>query len=114
MSADCLFCKIATGEIPAEKVYEDEALLAFRDIRPAAPTHILVIPKEHIATFNDLTPERDALVGRLLRTAGEIARREGLADGYRLVGNCLRAAGQEVMHIHVHLLGGRSLRWPPG
>lgn len=114
MAADCIFCRIASGEIPAEKVYEDEQLLAFRDIHPAAPTHVLLIPKEHIATFDDLTPEQDALTGALLRRAGEVAARLGLEKGYRLVGNCQRAAGQEVFHIHIHLLGGRSFGWPPG
>jgi RpiB/LacA/LacB family sugar-phosphate isomerase len=111
---DCIFCKIASGKVPAEKVFEDDDVLGFRDIHPAAPTHVLLIPKVHIPTLNDLTPEHDRLLGRLVRAAGEVAAREGLAAGYRLVGNCGRGAGQEVFHIHFHLLGGRPLDWPPG
>jgi histidine triad (HIT) family protein len=114
MDRDCLFCRIAAGEIPAEKLYEDEEILVFRDIHPAAPTHALVIPKAHVATFGDLAPGQDALAGRLLRVAALVARREGLGAGYRLVGNCGRGAGQEVFHLHVHLLGGRDFGWPPG
>ncbi|MCK4303487.1 MAG: histidine triad nucleotide-binding protein [Candidatus Eisenbacteria sp.] len=114
MEKDCLFCKIIAGEIPAEKVYEDERILGFKDIRPAAPFHALLIPKEHIPTFNDLGEAHDAMMGGLLRAAAAIARQEGLDEGYRLVGNCLKAAGQEVYHIHVHLLGGRGFNWPPG
>jgi histidine triad (HIT) family protein len=114
MPDDCLFCKIVAGEIPADKVYEDDEIVAFRDIRPAAPTHVLVIPKAHIPTLNDLTAEHDALMGRIVRVAQEIARDEGLSDGYRLVVNCLAGGGQVVFHLHAHLIGGRSLTWPPG
>jgi histidine triad (HIT) family protein len=114
MDSECLFCRIAAGEIPAEKLYEDDEILVLRDIHPAAPTHALVIPKRHIATFADLAPEQDGLAGRLLRVAARVARQEGLDAGYRLVGNCGRQAGQEVLHIHVHLLGGRDFGWPPG
>jgi histidine triad (HIT) family protein len=114
MESDCLFCKIVAGEVPAEKVYEDEHILGFRDIHPVAPTHALLIPKEHIATFKDLTPEHDGMMGALLRAAAQVAAQEGLDDGYRLVGNCMKAAGQVVFHLHVHLVGGRNLSWPPG
>ncbi len=114
MNGDCTFCRIAGGEIPTERLYEDDQILAFRDIHPAAPTHALVIPKAHIPTFDDLRPEHDLLIGRLLRAAQVIAQREGLTAGYRLVGNCGASAGQEVLHIHVHLLGGRPFGWPPG
>jgi histidine triad (HIT) family protein len=114
MPDDCLFCRIAAGEIPADKVYEDDEVVVFRDIHPAAPQHLLIIPREHIATFDDLLPEHDARIGRLVRRAAEVAARLGLTDGYRLVGNCQRGAGQEVFHIHIHMLGGRGLGWPPG
>jgi histidine triad (HIT) family protein len=114
MADDCIFCKIAAGEIPTETVYADDEFIAFRDIHPAAPQHVLLIPKEHIPTFNDLKAGHDARIGRLLRCAAEIASRLGLSEGYRLVGNCQRAAGQEVFHIHVHILGGRKFGWPPG
>jgi histidine triad (HIT) family protein len=112
---DCLFCKIARREIPATLVYEDERVAAFRDINPQAPTHILVIPKRHIATLNDLSTEDDQLVGELVRRAGAIAAERGLsAGGYRTVFNTNRDAGQTVFHIHLHLLGGRAMTWPPG
>ncbi len=112
---DCLFCKMVRGEIAPKKVYEDERVLAFRDINPQAPTHVLVIPREHIATINDLRPEHAALVGGLYLAAQEVARLEGLTgSGYRTVMNCGRDAGQAVFHIHLHVLGGRELRWPPG
>ena len=114
MPDDCLFCKIVAGEIPADKVYEDDEIVAFRDIRPVAPTHVLVIPKAHIPTLNDLTAEHDVLMGRIVRVAREIARDEGLSDGYRLVVNCLAGGGQVIFHLHAHLIGGRSLTWPPG
>jgi len=113
--ADCLFCKIAEKSIPAEVVFEDEEVVAFRDINPQAPTHILIIPREHIATLNDLTNKQAALVGRLVLVAKRLAQKAGIAeDGYRTVFNCNRAAGQAVFHIHLHLLGGRSMTWPPG
>jgi histidine triad (HIT) family protein len=112
---DCLFCKIARREIPATLVYEDERVAAFQDLNPQAPTHILVIPKRHIATLNDLSTEDDQLVGELVRRAGAIAAERGLsAGGYRTVFNTNRDAGQTVFHIHLHLLGGRTMTWPPG
>ncbi|MCK4412446.1 MAG: histidine triad nucleotide-binding protein [Candidatus Eisenbacteria sp.] len=114
MESGCIFCKIIAGEIPAEKVYEDDEILAFRDIQPAAPTHVLLIPKAHIPTVDDLEAGQDELIGRILRTAAVVARQEGLEAGYRLVTNCGRGAGQEVFHLHVHLLGGRPFGWPPG
>lgn len=113
--SDCIFCKIVAGEIPSETVYEDEEILAFEDVNPTAPTHVLVIPKRHIATVNDLSDAHAPLVGRLLVRAGTIAGERGLSeDGYRLVMNCMRGAGQTVFHIHLHLLGGRPFGWPPG
>lgn len=112
---DCIFCKIAAGEIPADKVYEDESVVAFRDLNPQAPTHVLVIPRRHIATVNDLSVDDEAVVGRLFTAAREIAAQEGIADvGYRTVMNCNEAGGQAVYHIHLHLLGGRMMNWPPG
>lgn len=113
--ADCLFCSIIEGKIPAQKVYEDDTCVAFRDIKPQAPTHVLIVPRKHIATLNDLTPEDAPLVGKLFLAAKEIATQEGVAEaGYRTVFNCNAAAGQAVFHIHLHLLGGRNLGWPPG
>lgn len=114
-TSDCLFCKIIAGEIPADIVYESDTALAFRDINPQAPTHVLVIPRKHIATLNDIDESDEALVGSLYSAAREIAAAEGIADdGYRAVMNCNAAAGQTVFHIHLHVLGGRSLQWPPG
>ena len=111
----CLFCRIVSGEIPASKVYEDADVLAFNDINPQAPLHVLVIPKRHISTTNDLSPQDDALIGTLVRRAAAIAREKGYADrGYRSVLNCNAEAGQTVFHIHLHLLAGRGLGWPPG
>jgi len=113
--SDCIFCKIANGEIPSDRVWEDEQLVAFRDLNPQAPTHILIIPKKHLSTLLEVESEDVELLGRLQIAAVEIARQEGLDDdGFRLVTNCLEGAGQSVFHIHVHLLGGRPLRWPPG
>lgn len=112
---DCLFCNISAGNIPAEFVYEDDGIVAFRDINPQAPTHILLIPRRHIPTINDLRPENGEQIGQLFLAARTVARNEGLAeDGYRVVMNCNRGAGQTVFHIHLHLLGGRPLTWPPG
>ena len=112
---DDLFLKIIQREIPADIVYEDEDVLAFRDIQPQAPVHILVIPKRHIATLNHLEDGDQLLLGKLVMAAKSIARQEGLAeDGYRLVFNCNEHGGQSVYHIHLHLLGGRPLTWPPG
>ena len=113
--SDCLFCKIIAGDIPADIVYESETAIAFRDINPQAPTHVLVIPRKHIATINDIKPDDEKIVGSLYSAAREIATAEGFADeGYRAVMNCNEAAGQTVFHIHLHLLGGRGLGWPPG
>lgn len=112
---DCIFCKIAAGDIPADKVYEDEEVVAFRDLNPQAPTHVLVVPRKHIATINDLEPEDEAVIGRMYGAVREIAQREGFAEaGYRTVVNCNEAGGQVVFHIHMHLLGGRMMHWPPG
>lgn len=111
--ADCLFCKMVAGGIKPDVVFEDENVLAFRDINPQAPVHILIVPKRHIATLNDLDDGR--LAGQLLLTAVNLASQEGLAeDGYRTVFNCNRNGGQAVYHLHLHLLGGRPLGWPPG
>ena len=111
---DCLFCKIVAGEIPADIVYESETALAFRDINPQAPTHVLVIPREHISTINDISVDHQAAVGSLFTAAKEIAAAEGIAeDGYRAVMNCNESAGQSVFHIHLHVLGGKSMGWPP-
>ena len=112
---DCLFCKIVDGDVPADIVYENDSLIAFRDINPKAPTHILLIPRRHIATMNDLQEGDMPIAGELFTTAARIAADEGLAeDGYRVVMNCNEAAGQSVFHIHLHLLGGRPMSWPPG
>ncbi|MDQ2695080.1 MAG: histidine triad nucleotide-binding protein [Pseudomonadota bacterium] len=112
---DCLFCKIAAGGLPAERVYEDDQVLAFRDINPQAPVHVLIIPRRHIATVNDLAPDDAALVGRLYLAARQVAAEQGVADsGYRTLINCNRDAGQDVFHLHLHLLGGRRMHWPPG
>jgi len=113
--SDCIFCKIAAGEIPAEKVYEDDQVVGFRDLNPQAPVHVLLIPRRHIATLNDLTEGDEALVGHLYHVAARIAADEGLAErGYRTVMNCNAEGGQTVFHIHLHLLGGRQMTWPPG
>jgi histidine triad (HIT) family protein len=113
--ANCLFCKIAAGTIPANKVYEDEQALAFRDINPQAPTHILLIPKAHLTSLNETTANDEALLGSLLRLVPQLAQQEGLtANGYRTVINTGADGGQTVFHLHLHLLGGRPLTWPPG
>jgi histidine triad (HIT) family protein len=113
--SDCLFCKMVSGEIPPDKVYEDDELLAFRDINPQAPLHVLVIPKEYIATLNDLDDAHGPLVGRMVQAAAQIAAQEGVdTSGYRTVLNCNADAGQSVFHIHLHLLAGRQMHWPPG
>lgn len=113
--SDCLFCKMVAGEIKPDTVYEDDEVLAFRDINPQAPTHVLVIPKIHISTPNDLQPEHAALVGKLYLAAQKVAEADGIAArGYRTVMNCHREAGQSVFHIHLHVLGGRPMHWPPG
>lgn len=112
---DCLFCKMISGEIKPDTVYEDDEVLAFRDINPQAPLHVLVIPKRHISTINDLSAEDAELIGKLHLAAQKIALEEGVAeDGYRTLINCNEAAGQTVFHIHLHMLAGRALGWPPG
>jgi histidine triad (HIT) family protein len=112
---DCLFCRVIAREIPAQIVHEDEEIVAFRDINPQAPLHALVVPRRHIATLNDLQPADDALVGSMFRRAAALAKEHGCAErGYRTVFNCNREAGQSVFHIHLHVLGGRPLTWPPG
>lgn len=111
----CLFCRIAAGEIPAKIVYQDEQLLVIEDINPAAPLHLLLIPRKHIAGTLELLPADDLLVGHVFRTAAAIAREHGVAeDGFRIVTNTNAAAGQSVFHIHFHLLAGRDMAWPPG
>lgn len=115
MNADCIFCKIITGEIPGEIVYQDEQATAFRDINPAAPTHILIIPQEHIASINDIKPDDEGLVGHLFSVARQLAEQEGIQEsGYRLIINTGPDAGQAVFHIHLHLLGGKRMRYPMG
>ncbi len=114
MSSDCLFCKIARKEILSKIAYEDEEIFAFEDISPQAPTHILICPKKHFASLNDASAEDQSLLGRLQLAAAEIARERNLLDGYRTIINNGRGAGQSVFHLHVHLLGGRAFRWPPG
>mgnify|MGYP006267002855 CR=1 FL=1 len=112
---DCLFCKIVRREIPAKMVFEDPDLLAFEDINPKAPMHVLVIPRRHIATLNDTRPEHAQLLGRMIFAARDLAAERGLAaGGYRAVFNCNADAGQSVFHIHLHVLGGRTFGWPPG
>jgi histidine triad (HIT) family protein len=115
MAIDCLFCKIIAGDIPSNKVYSDDDVYAFHDINPAAPTHILIIPKKHLTNINDASLEDTALLGKLLLKANEIAVSLGLAqDGYRYVINTGKDGGQTVFHLHLHILGGRALGWPPG
>ena len=112
---DCLFCKIIAGEIPSKKVYEDEKVYAFYDISPAAPVHVLIIPKMHIPSANALTEENADVVGHIFAVAARLAAELGIAEkGYRVVNNCGEDGGQTVQHLHFHLLGGRSLQWPPG
>ena len=112
---DCLFCKIISGEIPSSKVYEDEFVYAFNDISPEAPVHVLIVPKEHIASANDINESNADVVAKIFLAAKKIAEENGIAeDGYRIVNNCGENGGQTVKHLHFHLLGGRSLTWPPG
>ena len=111
----CLFCRIVAGEIPAKRVYEDDEVVAFDDINPQAPMHVLVVPRRHVATLNDLENGDDALVGAMVRRAAAIAGERGYAErGYRTLFNCNAEAGQTVFHLHLHLLGGRPMEWPPG
>jgi len=112
---DCLFCKMASGAIKPDIVYEDDAVLAFRDLNPQAPLHVLVIPKRHVSTINDLQETDATLIGKLYLAAKQVATQEGVAvRGYRTVMNCNAEAGQSVFHVHLHVLGGRPMRWPPG
>lgn len=112
---DCLFCKIANGQIPANVVYRDDHVVAFEDINPQAPLHLLIIPQKHIATLNDIHDEDRDTLGHLIQTASKLAKQFNVADeGYRILSNCNAGAGQTVFHIHLHLLGGRKLTWPPG
>lgn len=114
-SGRCIFCEIVAGQLPAEIVFQSEKVIAFNDIRPRAPVHILIIPKQHIPTLNDLKAEHKELIGEMFLAAREIAADTGLTEkGYRTVFNCNSDAGQEVYHIHLHILGGRKLGWPPG
>jgi histidine triad (HIT) family protein len=111
----CLFCRIVAGEIPASKVHEDERLVAFNDINPQAPMHVLIVPRAHVATLNDLSAEHDALVGEMVRLSAQLAKARWYdVRGYRTVFNCNADAGQTVFHLHLHVIGGRHLGWPPG
>ena len=113
--SDCLFCKIIDHKIPASIVYEDDRVIAFEDITPQGPTHVLVVPKRHIPSLNELTPADDAMIGEVVRRAAAIAKERGIeAGGFRTVFNTNKNAGQTVFHIHLHLIGGRSMAWPPG
>ena len=111
---DCIFCKIAGGDIPATKVYEDETVVAFNDLEPQAPTHILIIPKMHIASADEITAENSAVVAHIFEVAAKIAKEKGLSNGYRIVNNCGADGGQTVKHLHFHLMGGRQFGWPAG
>ncbi len=110
---DCIFCKIAKGEIPSNKVYEDETVLAFKDLDPQAPVHVLLIPKEHIASAAEITPENSDVVAHIFETAAKLAKDLGLENGFRIVSNCGRDGMQSVQHLHFHMLGGREMGWPP-
>lgn len=112
--ADCLFCKIAAGEIPSTKIYEDEAVYAFADIDPQAPFHAIIIPREHIASAVEITEENSHLIAKIYEAVAKIAKQEGLQKGFRVVNNCGEDGGQTVGHIHFHLLARRNLQWPPG
>ncbi len=113
--SDCLFCKIAKGEIPSNKVYEDDKILAFHDISPETPVHILIIPKEHISCVNDINHENSSIIAHIFATIPELVKKLGIdKSGYRVVTNTLDHGGQTVPHLHFHLLGGRNLKWPPG
>ena len=114
MSASCIFCRIVAEEVPAAFVHKDDDLVAFRDLSPQAPSHILVIPRKHVGTLNDAAEDDTLLLGKMLAAAKAIAQREGIGAGYRIVTNCGPSAGQSVFHLHLHLLGGRPMAWPPG
>ena len=111
---DCVFCKIANGEIPSKKAYEDDRVLAFYDLDPQAPVHILIIPKEHIQSVEDITEENSAIVAHIFEVATKLAKENNLEKGFRVVSNVGKDGGQSVPHLHFHLLGGRSMKWPPG
>lgn len=111
---DCIFCKIAAGEIPSTKVYEDDRVVAFNDLDPQAPVHILIIPKEHIASAAEINESNSSVVAHIFEVAAKIAAEKGLDNGYRIVNNCGESAGQSVKHLHFHLLGGRDFGWPAG
>ncbi len=111
---DCIFCKIANGEIPSRKAYEDDTVLAFYDLDPQAPTHVLIIPKQHIQSVAQITAENSAVVAHIFEVAAKLSAELGLKDGFRIVSNCGESAGQSVPHLHFHLLGGRDFTWPPG
>jgi len=111
---DCIFCKIASGQLRSDIVFEDEDVIAFKDLNPVAPVHLLLIPKKHFESLNDIEKADDALAAKLLKTIYEIARNEGIEAGYRVVTNIGESAGQSVKHLHFHILGGRNLNWPPG
>lgn len=113
--SDCIFCQIIDGRLPADILYQDDEVIAFRDIHPVAPTHILIIPKRHIATANEFSAQDEQTLGRLMSTASKLAKELGIdQNGYRMVMNCNRDGGQTVFHVHLHLLAGRSFSWPPG
>jgi histidine triad (HIT) family protein len=114
MDDNCIFCRIVAGQIPSQKVYDDEGVIAFRDINPQAPTHIVIVPRKHIPCIADMDEADEPLMGHIIYATTQIARQEGLADGYRIVVNNGEQAGQTVFHIHFHLLGGRHMNWPPG
>ena len=111
---DCVFCKIANGEIPSKKAYEDDQVLAFYDLDPQAPVHILIIPKQHIQSVEEITPQNSAIVAHIFEVAAKLAKENNLTDGFRVVSNVGKDGGQSVPHLHFHLLGGRSMKWPPG
>ena len=112
--ADCLFCKIVAGEIPSSKIYEDDFVLAFKDIDPKAPFHAIIIPKEHISSADEITAENSGLIAKVFEAVAIISRQENLENGYRVVNNCGEDGGQTVKHLHFHMLAGRSMKWPPG
>lgn len=111
---DCIFCKIANGEIPSKKVYEEESVVAFYDLDPQAPTHILVIPKEHIASAAEITPENSAVVAHIFEVIAKLSKELDMKDGFRVVSNCGESAGQSVKHLHFHVMSGRAFTWPAG
>ncbi len=111
---DCIFCKIARNEIPSKKLYEDDEMVAFNDLEPQAPVHVLIIPKAHISSANEITAENSDIIGKIFMVAAKIAKEQGLDKGYRIVNNCGEDGGQTVQHLHFHLLGGRKMHWPAG